>query len=138
MPLAATLNTNEVKNAAGTEIEFGSWDSEGRSRIFAVINEPPNLEHRLSVKHAESGSGSDEVRRSVARVDKTVTGVSGKPRVISAYKVVVIPTGDIANYDEVKNVSAELDSFLCTTGAGTTVLFDGSGNGDSALINGTL
>jgi hypothetical protein len=56
----------------------------------------------------------------------------------SAYKVVVIPKGELDDLDDVKDVSAMLDSFCSTTGAGTTVLFDGSGNGDSALINATL
>jgi hypothetical protein len=39
---------------------------------------------------------------------------------------------------EATNVIAELQSFLSTTGAGTTVLFDGTGNGAVALLTGGL
>lgn len=138
MPLPQTLNTNEVKNAAGTEIEFLYRDEVGRMREYAASGEAPNLSHRLKVSHQEVGKGTELVRRSVSRVDKTVVGASGTKRVISFYKVGVIPVGDLADLTVVKDVSAELDSFCCTTGAATTVLFDGSGYGDSAIINGTL
>jgi hypothetical protein len=39
---------------------------------------------------------------------------------------------------ELANVIAELLSFVATTGAATTVLFDGTGNGAQSLIQGTL
>lgn len=136
MPLATTLNTNEVKNAAGTEVEFQTSDTEGRIHEYAALSEPPNMKHRLKVSHQETGTGIETVRRSVCRVDKTIAGVSGKPRTISSYQVDIIPVGDLANYDEVKNVNAELGSFIYTTG-GTTFLYDGTGNGASALIAGT-
>lgn len=138
--LSNTLNTNEVKDRAGVEVEFERLQSTpvGRSTEFAQKSEPPNAIHRLKISHQETGSGAELVRRSLVRVDKTVTGVSGKPRVISSYNVMVIPVGDIANYDEAKNVEAELMSFLATTGAGTTVLFDCTGNGAAALIAGTM
>lgn len=138
MPIPTTLNTNEVKNAAGTEVEFGYRDSAGTQLEFKALTEPPNAPHRLKVSHQESGKGLDLIRRSVVRIDKTVAGASGALRKISGYKVMVIPQGDLANLDEVKNVSAELDSFCCTTGAATTVLFDGTGYGDAALINGAF
>lgn len=137
MPLPTTLNTNEVKNSAGTEVEFGYVDSPEKGILYKALTEAPNLEHRLRVNHQETGTNEDKVRRSVAEVYKYVTGVSGKKRLIRSYKVDVIPVGDLANFDEVKNVSAELDSFCCTTGAATTVLFDGTGHGNAALINGT-
>jgi hypothetical protein len=136
--LSNTLNTNEVKNAAGTEVEFQHLSQEGRTRIFAQIGESPSLLHRIKVSHQETGSGTDRVRRSLTRVDKYVTGISGKQVPISFYKVAVIPVGELSAMTEANNVSAELDSFCCTTGAGTTVLFDGSGNGDSCLLSGGL
>jgi hypothetical protein len=138
MSLSNTLNTNEVKNAAGTEVEFQHLSQEGRMRIFAQVGESPSLQHRIKVSHQETGANTERVRRSVVRVDKYVTGASGKMVPISFYKVAVIPVGELSNLTEVANVSAELDSFCATTGAATTVLFDGTGNGDSCLLNGSL
>jgi hypothetical protein len=138
MPLPQNLNTNEVKNAAGTEVEFLYRDEVGRTREYAASGEAPNLPHRIRVKHAETGKGIELVRRSVAQVEKQVLGVSGTKRAILVYKVAVVPVGDIADLSAVKDASAELDAFCATTGAATAVLFDGSGYGDSAIINGTL
>lgn len=133
------LNTNEVKNSAGVEVEFQHLQSSERQHEFALIGEVPNLEHRLKVSHQESGSGFKNRRRSVVRIDKTITGaVSGSPVVVSAYAVIDIPVGEMSSYDEAKNALAELMSFLATTGAATTVLFDCTGNGASCLINGSL
>lgn len=136
MPLPTTLNTNEVKDRAGTEVEFVRLLNEGRQLVFAQLNESPSLQHRITINHSESGVGSAMLRRSVVRVDKAFVGKSGKVCKASSYKVDVIPVGELDDLNVVKDVSAELNSFCCTTGAATTVLFDGSGNGDSALITG--
>lgn len=136
--LSNTLNTNEIKNAAGVEVEFQRRYTSGLTTEFAQVGESPNLEHRLKLSHQEIGSGIDKRRRSVVRFDKNVTCVSGKVRPISCYTVCDIPVGDLASDSEVKNVIAENMSFLSTTGAGTTVLFDCSGNGAAALNAGTL
>jgi len=135
--LPTHLTTNEVKNAAGTEVEFLRFDAAGRTVEFQQSAETPNLEHRLKTSHQESGSGVNERRRSMARVDKTVAGVSGTPRRISWYLVGDIPTGDIANYDEVKNALAELLSFMASTGADTTIKFDCTGTGAACLVSGS-
>jgi len=136
--LPNNLTTNEVKNSAGTEVEFLRIGTVDRSVSFAQSGETPNAPHRIKVSHLESGSGADLVRRSSTRVDKTILGVSGKPRVISFYTVAVVPVGDINSTSEVANVAAELNSFMASTGATTTILFDGTGNGTAALISGTL
>jgi hypothetical protein len=136
--LTNTLNTNEVKNSAGTEVEFSRLSSNERQTEFSMVGELPNAEHRLKISHQESGSGFKQRRRSVVRVDKTVAGTDESPVTVSAYAVLDIPIGNIASYDEAKNVLAELMSFLATTGAGTTVLFDCSGNGAAALVAGSL
>lgn len=139
MPVLPTnLNTNEVKNSAGTEVEFTRYSSEGRTLIFAKASEVPSEPHRLKISHQETGTGSSAVRRSLCRIDMTVPGLSGKNVVVSAYAVLVIPIGELGNLVDPTNAMAELNSFLSTTGAGTTVLFDGSGSGTSALINGTM
>lgn len=140
MPLATNLNTNEVKDRSGAEVEFLHFSQEGRSHIYAKSGEAFNLPHRLKVNHQETGKVEKTIRRSLVRVDKTVIGkVSGKPVTISFYACGVIPVGDLdaAAMTDVQDTCANLISFLATTGAGTTVLFDGSGNGASCLINGT-
>lgn len=136
--LSNTLVTNEVKNAAGTEVEFGRISTTARSTEFAQVAETPNAPHRLKVSHQESGSGVSLRRRSVVRFDKTVTGVSLVPRVVSAYLVVDLPVGDMATSTESKNVLAEVLSFCASLGASTTILYDGTGNGAVALIDGGL
>lgn len=138
--LSNTLNTNEVKNAAGTEVEFQSIDLQGRSHEYAVITESPALPHRIRVSHQETGSGLKSRRRSVVRVDKTIISTvdSVTPVTVSAYIVLDLPKGALAAITEGTNVLAELLSFCATTGAGTTVLFDGTGNGAAALLSGGL
>lgn len=136
--LPANLTTNEVKNAAGTEEQFLRLRANERTVVFAKDGELPNLPHRLTISHTESGVGVNAVRRSLVRVDKTIAGVNGEPVTISKYTVDVIPIGNIANYTEVTNVNANLLGFIATTGAATTVLFDGTGYGAAAAINGGL
>jgi len=136
--LPTTLNTNEVKDAAGAELEFQRLNTDMRQLEFGLIGEVPSNPHRLKVSHQEIGSGATKRRRSAVRVDLTVTGTSTLPRVISAYVVVDIPVGDIANYDNAKKVLANLMSFCASLGASTTILYDCTGNGASALINGSL
>lgn len=138
--LSNTLNTNEIKNSAGTEVEFSRLSTSARDTEFGKIAETPSLPHRLSIKHTELGTGTVKRRRSVVRFDKTVSGAvdTDTPVVVSAYAVMDIPVGNQTSYDEAKNVLANLMSFLATTGAATTVLFDCSGNGADALINGSL
>lgn len=136
--LSNTLVTNEVKNAAGAEVEFSRISTTARTTEFAQVAETPNAPHRLKISHQETGSGSSLRRRSVVRFDKTVTGVSLTPRVVSAYAVVDLPVGDLAASTEFKNVVAELLSFCASLGASTTILYDGTGNGAVALVEGGL
>jgi len=60
------------------------------------------------------------------------------PITVTAYTVLDFPVGASSTSAEAANVLAELMSFLSTTGAGTTVLFDCTGNGAAALLNGSL
>jgi len=136
--LATTLNTNEVKNAAGTEVEFQSLSIVGRTHEYAQISETPNAPHRLSISHQEIGSGSEMRRRSRVGVVKTITGASGVQRTIQAYTVSDVPVGDITTMTEVKNAVAELISFLASLGASTTILYDCTGNGADCLVNGSI
>jgi hypothetical protein len=138
--LSNTLNTNEIKNAAGTEVEFSRLSTSDRQTEFAQIAETPSAPHRLSIRHQETGSGLKQRRRSVVRFDKVViSGVdSSTPITVSAYLVLDAPVGAMTSLTEAANVVAEVLSFCATTGAATTVLFDGTGNGAAALLNGGL
>jgi len=136
----ATLVTNEVKNSAGTEVEFGRLSASGRQLVFALSGETPALPHRITISHQEIGSGLSARRRSSLRVDKVVTGqvdttTSAK---ISFYAVADVPIGNLTSLAEVSNVAAELMSQIASKGASTTILYDGTGYGAEALINGSL
>lgn len=138
--LSNTLNTNEVKGSAGTEIEFQRLATNSRSTEFGVITESPYLPHRLKISHLESGTGLKLRRRSVVRIDKTVVSTVDNltPVTVSAYLVLDAPIGALTTNAEMANVIAEILSFCATTGAATTVLFDCTGNGAAALLNGGL
>jgi len=133
-----SLNTNEIKDAAGAEVEFGAISTLDRSKTYASLTEAYSAPHRLKVSHQETGMGTKKRRRSVVRFDKTVSGVDTLPVTVSAYMVLDVPIGDLSTTTEAKNVLAEVMSFCATTGAATTVLFDCSGNGASALVSGSL
>lgn len=138
--LSNTLNTNEIKNSSGTEVEFSRLSTVGRTTEFAQIAETPALPHRMSIAHSEIGSGLKKRRRSVVRFDKTIVSTVDNvtPVTVSTYTVLDSPVGAITTNAEPTNVLAELMSFLATTGAATTVLFNGTGYGADALLNGGL
>jgi len=131
---------NEIKNSAGTEQEFQRLATTDRQTEFALITESPSLPHRLKIQHLETGAGITKRRRSVVRFDKTVMSTvdTTLPVTVSAYVVLDAPVGALAANTELVHVLANLQSFLSTTGAATTVLLDGTGNGAVALIAGGL
>lgn len=135
-----TLNTNEIKNSAGTEVEFSRLSTSDRQTIFAAIGESPSLPHRLTISHQETGSGLKKRRRSVVRMDKTtISGVdSVTPITTSAYLVLDFPVGGASSAAEATHVVAEIMSFCASLGASTTILYDGTGNGATALLTGGL
>lgn len=139
MSLSNVLNTNEVRDRAGVEVEFQRIDTNGRSTEFAKVSEAPSAKHRLKIKHQETGAGLRERRRSVVRVDKTsISPVDGiTPVTTSAYLVLDAPTGALNANTEMLDVLAELGSLCFTTGS-STLLYDGTGNGCAALISGGL
>lgn len=136
--LPTNLNTGEVRNAAGAEVEFSRYSQKDRELTFQAIGELPHLPHRIGIKHAETGSGINRRRRSVIRVDKgslsavdTVT-----PVVTSTYIVVDAPVGHLTTDAEITSVLAELNSFVATLGA--AILLDGTGNGSVVLRSGAF
>lgn len=136
-----TLITNEIKNSAGTEVEFTRLSTgPGRETVFRQVNESPSLQHRLSIKHVESGTGFNLRRRSLIRFDKTVASTVDTTKVVtvSAYAVMDLPVGALLALTEPTNVLAELMSLLASLGASTTILYDGTGSGAVCLLNGDL
>lgn len=141
MPIPANLTTNEVKDAAGTEVEFNRLSTgEGRQALFANANENPMLQHRIVVKHQEIGTGIRRHRRSAIRVEKTSIADldSATPVTSSATIVLDAPIGAISDMDDPKLVLANLISFIASKGASTTILYDCTGYGAESLIAGTL
>jgi hypothetical protein len=137
--LANILNTNEIKNRAGTEVEFTRRNGgTGGSVEYSQVAETYNLPHRFKVAHQETGKGIETRRNSVIRFEKTVIGVSGLPRKIISQQKMEIPVGDLSSSDEPKNVLAEVISLCASLGANTTILYDCTGNGAICLIDGTL
>jgi hypothetical protein len=138
--LTNTLNTNEVKNSAGTEVEFTRLSIGDRQTEFAMISEVPSLPFRLSISHTESGSGLSARRRSVVRFDKTVAGQvdSTESMRASAYVVLDSPIGNLTSNALPADVLAALLSFCASLGASTTILYDGTGNGAAALLSGGI
>jgi hypothetical protein len=138
--LSNSLNTNEIKNSGGAEVEFSRLSTSDRQTVFAQVAETPSAPHRLTIAHQETGSGMKLRRRSVVRFDKTViSGVdSVTPITVSAYAVLDFPVGASTTAAEAANALAELMSFLASLGASTTILYDGTGNGAAALLNGSL
>jgi hypothetical protein len=136
--LPNNLTTNEVKDAAGAEVQFLYLRKFDRTQEYAKDGESPNLQYRLKVSHLETGTGTKLRRRSLVRVDKTVTGVDLTPVTVSCYCVLDFPVGNQANTTEAKAVVANLMSFLASQGATTTILYDCSGYGADAIINGSL
>jgi len=141
MPLLSTLTTNQIKDAAGTEIEFQDIGSDQpKTRVFAKIGESPALHDRLTVKHQETGVGLKQRRRSLVRFDLAAmsdvdTSVSATD---SAYLVMDLAIGARLTDANFKAVLARLLSFVASDGANTTIKLDGTGTGGQVLLTGGL
>jgi len=136
--LPTNLTTNEVKNAAGTEVEFLRWRASERTVEFQKSGEAPNAENHLKVSHQEIGSGVDARRRSAVIGNQQIIGVSGAQREIKVSIVYDIPVGDVADYTAVNTLAAEVGSFTFLDGTGSTFLFAGTGVGHAAARDGSL
>lgn len=136
--LSNTLVTNEVKNAAGTEVEFSRISTSDRKTEFAMSGELPGLPNRLIVSHQEIGAGASKRRRSLVSFRKTVAGTDTSPVTSIANLTIDIPIGNLSTFDGPKDTLAQLMSFVASLGASTTILYDCSGNGAVCLIQGHI
>jgi len=135
-----TLITNEIKDAAGAEVEFEKIRNLTNGTEWQKVNDTPALPHRFTVSHQETGSGTSRRRRSILRFDKTVIGSYDNTKNFknSCYVVLDRAIGNEVDANTVKLLIANLMSLLATTGAGTTVLFDCTGTGASNLLSGGI
>jgi hypothetical protein len=133
------LTTNEVKNAAGSEVEFLRFGViPPRGLVFHKSGEAPNLPHAIDINHVESGAGLRRIRRSRlgVRLDHLLAdGVT--PSFTLGYTILQSPVGGIADYTYPTLAMAYLMSLTASLGASTTILYDGTGYGAASLINGT-
>jgi len=138
--LSDLLNTNEVKNAAGVEVEFERFETVGRTTTFHQIGESPAKPHTLSIKHTESGSGLARRRRSALIINKTVDSDVDPSQtcVCRAQFTVDLPVGMLETSTEFGNVIAEVISIMASKGLSTTILYDCTGNGAKSLMEGSI
>lgn len=138
--LSNTLVTNEVKDAAGAKVDFTRISISDRKTEFAQIGEVPSSPNHLTISHQETGSGLNTKRRSVVRFDLTGQGQvdTTTTRKAEAYLVLVNPIGNSSSNALVSKALAQLMSFVASTGADSTIKFDGTGNGAAALLGGSL
>jgi hypothetical protein len=134
------LNTNEIKDSAGAEVEFTQISLGPRESTYKYVLETPALPNRLVIKHSEVGSGFSLRRRSLVRFDKSVVSTmdATKNVTMSAYAVVDLPVGAIASQVTFTPVLAYLLSFCASLGVTTTILYDCTGNGARALLQGEI
>jgi hypothetical protein len=141
MPFPTNLQTNEVKDAAGAEIEFLRFDSgQPRKIVFAKSGESPAYEHRLDVTHLETGTGLKRRRRSrlAVRIGHLSSVDNLTPVFTLGYVILDSPLGAITDFTIPTKCMANIMSVVASQGATTTILYDGTGYGAAALINGTL
>lgn len=138
--LTDTLNTNQVKNSNGTEIEFQHQQSIGRSRTFSKIGESPALPHRIEIAHQETGDGLNRIRRTKVGVTKFVTSEVDPTKItkIRCTMTFEIPEGHLTSMAEPTNVFANCISCLASTGADTVIKFDGTGTFAAAALSGSI
>lgn len=138
--LAESLNTNQIKNAAGTEKEFFKIGPLGDSGSkYQLIPQDITEPHVMNVRHAIEGTGVGRKRKSVIRFEKSTAGLVDATKQATCWAQVTtsVDIGNLENLDNLKEVLANLMSFLATTGAGTTVLFDCTGTGAVSILEGS-
>jgi hypothetical protein len=143
MALPQNLNTNEIKSAAGAEVEFtrsGGLPNKPNSVRFIYAGASPAYPITMYVSHEETGSGLTLVRKSLVSFDRTIAGqidITKQAR-IRMYGVLINPIGQLSSLTAPTEVMANFNSFMSSLGASTTILYDGTGSGSAAMLAGTL
>lgn len=141
--LPDNLDTNQVRNRLGAEVEFVYQDGAGgQFRVYKRKNGAPNLIETITVQHRTVGKGTERVRQSNISIVKEVVSDTDptKRAIIRQSKSFWVPEGHLADLDDVKDVDAYMNTFCAQTSAGTSgvLVMDGTGLGAEALINGTI
>jgi hypothetical protein len=76
---------------------------------------PLDQPQTLTIKHTSSGSGLQQTRRSLFRLDHTVEDDDGNQAVLSAYVVLALPE-KVATSTQATKILEELKDFLTNTG----------------------
>lgn len=134
------LQTNEVKDRLGAEVEFLRTSNPVAGVVFEKSGQQPAYPVRLTFSHSFVGAGLKRVRRSLLRIDKVVVSNvdASLPVIITSYKVDIVPIGAITGLNDVTDVQAHMMSLIASKGASTTILYDGTGYGAEFALNGTL
>lgn len=141
--LSNLLNTNEIKNSAGTEVEFGRRGNPTKNANaieYYALTEGLVTKHTFLVSHQVVGKGKQEQIQSVVIFRKTVISTvdSQTPCTFVGQLKLTSPSGLMLTTAESANVLSELGSFCFLTGADSTFKYDGTGTGGAALLNRTL
>jgi hypothetical protein len=138
--MAGPYVTNEVKDAAGTEVEYALLSTNGSKTILKKVGESPAYPDRLTLSHQETGTGLAKRRRSLVRFDLHAAGQidATVPAGASAYLVLDIPIGNQTSNALVLGALARLGSFVFTLAGNTTFLRDGTGTGAVVLLDGSV
>lgn len=140
--LPTNLNTNQVKNSAGTEVEYLFHKEEGRTREYAKSGESPALKSRLLFQHQTVGKEGafSQLRRSNFSTKEYV--ISDRDNLtavpITASTTFTVPEGALLSLNAAKDVLAKHISCLASDGTDTTVKFACTGTAAEALLNGSL
>jgi hypothetical protein len=139
MPLPTNLNTNEVRNASGTEQEFLFHKDGDNSREWRKSGGSPSLIESLLVQHEEVGKLANLQRRSNFKTKLTflseTDSVTMKDIVIST--TVLVPSGHLSSMTKVILAAAYHGSALSGNGTVNVLTYDGSGTLFNSLIYGT-
>jgi len=143
--LPTQLNTNEVKNAAGTEVEFvrlGPIEGRPLSVEFSKSGELPAYPIRLFASHEFIGEGRSRRRRTVTGVNYTVSGAHLVDATIAtiqkSYTVTDTPIGNLASMAAPQDAMAFLISMLASRGVDATIKYDGTGCFAEVHLGGNL
>jgi hypothetical protein len=138
--MAGPYVTNEIKDAAGTEVEYALLSTNGSKSILKKVGESPAYSDRLTLSHQETGTGLAKRRRSLVRFDLYAAGQvdATVPAGASAYLVLDIPIGNQTSNALVLGALARLGSFVFTLSGNTTFLRDGTGTGAVVLLDGSV
>jgi hypothetical protein len=138
--LPNTLNTNEIKNNAGTGTSFTRRSISESATEFNYTTEAPNKPVRMDIKHTETGVGLNKRRRSLIRFDYSHLSSVDATLIVkdSLYVVLDTSVGHHVDNTHPTILLAYMNSFMASLGASTTILYDGTGNGARVLMNAEL